>query len=263
MLLSFIFASLEELGYSPIIQRRCDTNNRLCLVFKVRDRYFKTLSSVSEHRNIIIAGRATRVYLVQEVASFDDLTGWGESFIFKYAWINAEELTEFSIQNKIFAELDVLAKQLSDKDVKKPAHFLRLKSKLQSIVLEKLQGQKYKKHFATIICEGQGMTCKAVASNFKPSGDLFVNRSTEVVPPSLQFGDSTRLVRDPHDEGPAASDATAQRPRKFAPKQQHFTVFKEIGVALHNVPRIDNVLSAMLDCYIGESNLKNNLGIEC
>jgi hypothetical protein len=263
MLLSFVFATLEELGYSPIIQRRCDTNNRLCLVFKVRDRYFKTLSCVSEHLGIIITGRATRVYLVQEVVSFDDLTGWGELFILKYAWIGAEELTECSIQNKIFAELDVLAEQLSNKDAEKPAHFLGLNLELQSIVLEKLQDQQYKKHFTTIICDAQGMTCKSVAHNFKPSGDLLVDRSTtEVVPPTLQFGDSTRSAHDPHNERPPAPKHSDRRSRKFAPKQQHFTVFKEVGVALHNVPRIDDGLQAMMDCYISEPNRENNPGIE-
>jgi hypothetical protein len=263
MLLSFVFATLEELGYSPIIQRRCDTNNRLCLVFKVRDRYFKTLFCVSEHPSVVIRDRATRVYQVQEVASFDNLTGLGEPVILKYAWIDTAKLTECSIHNKIFAELDALAEQFGNKDAEKPAHFLRLNPKLQSIVLEKLQSQEYKKHFATIICDAQGMTCKPVASNFKPSGDLFVDRSTEVIPPSLQFEDNSRLMHDPRDERPATSNGIERRPREFAPKQQYFIIFREIGVALHNVPRIDNVLRAMMDCYIGESNLNNNLGIEC
>jgi hypothetical protein len=246
---------MEELGYSPIIQRCCDMNNQLCLVFKVRDRYFKTLSCVSEHRNIIIAGRATRVYQAQEVTSFDDLTGLGEPVILKYAWIGEGELTESSIQNKIYAELDGLAEQLGNKDAEKPPHFLRLNTKLQSIVFEKLQSQEYKKHFATIICDAQGMTCKPIASNFKPSGDLFVNRSTEVVPPTLQFGDSLRSMHDPRDERPATSNGTEHRLREFVPKRQHFTVFREIGIALHNVPKFKDVLQAMMDSYIGEPSL--------
>jgi hypothetical protein len=255
MLLSFVFATMEELGYSPIIQRRCDTNNRLCLVFKVRDKYFKTLACVSEHPGNVIRDRATRVYRAQEIASFDDLIGLGEPVILKYAWISVKELTECSIQNKIFAELDALAGQLGDQDAEKPAHLLGLNPELQSIVLEKLQDEEYKKHFITIICDGQGMTCKPVASNSRPSGDLFVDPSIKFALSTLRFGNGMRSMHNPHDEDLVASNDIDRRFCKFAPKQQSFTVFNEVGVVLHNVSKFSEVLQAMMDCYIGEHRL--------
>ena len=74
VLASFLFANSVELGFASHIRRRMDpTNKKICYVFEVEDRYFKTTESVAERNALGISGRATRVWQVVEVRSFDKL----------------------------------------------------------------------------------------------------------------------------------------------------------------------------------------------
>jgi hypothetical protein len=96
VLVSFIFASEEQMGYDPSVQRRRDPNHfppRICWVYSIEEsessaRYFKTCRTLSEFHDSSITGRSTRVLEVVEVASPDDLrlVPGAHPMVLKDAW---------------------------------------------------------------------------------------------------------------------------------------------------------------------------------
>ncbi|KIO23497.1 hypothetical protein M407DRAFT_62150, partial [Tulasnella calospora MUT 4182] len=122
VMLSFLFATEEELGYDPTIQRRLDSNpvsrkQTLCYVYQVEDnvgdkheRYFKTQEALFEHRSLCATGRATRVWKVVEVGSFNELEPLDSSIlVLKDVWLDSQSKTECQNLDAIFQELQKLA----------------------------------------------------------------------------------------------------------------------------------------------------------
>ncbi|TFK45768.1 hypothetical protein OE88DRAFT_1740032 [Heliocybe sulcata] len=113
ILVSLLFASEQELGLDPTVQHRFDAKRkRDCFVYKVGQRYFKTLECLSVHRPLAVAGRATRVFRAVEVESFDDLTEKGPAKVLREAWLESTADTEKGIQAKLFGQFDALSEQL-------------------------------------------------------------------------------------------------------------------------------------------------------
>ncbi|TFK45758.1 hypothetical protein OE88DRAFT_1812378 [Heliocybe sulcata] len=104
ILVSLLFATEQELGLDPTVQHRFDEQRRPgCYVYELSGRYFKTLESLSTHRPLAVAGRATRVFRAVEVESFDDLTEKGPTKLLREAWLESIADTENGIQTKLFA----------------------------------------------------------------------------------------------------------------------------------------------------------------
>ena len=59
MLLAFMSASPEELGYDSTVQVKEDNDGRKCFVYQVGDRYFKTERSLYSYDALYITGRGT------------------------------------------------------------------------------------------------------------------------------------------------------------------------------------------------------------
>ena len=59
-MLSLMFATEKELGYDLTIQRRLDPEtNKVCFVYNVDGRYYKTQKVIFDHRSLCITGCAT------------------------------------------------------------------------------------------------------------------------------------------------------------------------------------------------------------
>ncbi|TFY58406.1 hypothetical protein EVG20_g8164 [Dentipellis fragilis] len=257
---SFIFASMEELGYDKSVQRRLDTaqaNPQLCLVFRVQDRYFKTLRTMSEHLGICITGRSTRVFEVVEVKGFDDLTTLGKKTkILKDVWLDADAQTERQIQDAILQDLDTLSDKLISDGSLNSEHFHDVSEEEKKLVCDALHDRTYRDHFLTIDCDERGAQCKAIASDAVPAPGVF-SPSLAVpftVPASLSRADRSRSaqVPDGRSGSPRAlcEEDTLGPPRSYVPKRQYRVVYNEVCQALHDVVDLKTVLQAMLDCLL-------------
>ncbi|KAF8176470.1 hypothetical protein BJ912DRAFT_1045964 [Pholiota molesta] len=84
VLMSFLFATEEELGYDPMVIREPGGT----YIFKVPvdgkpGRFFRTEKSLSEYRSCNITGRMTRVWQVGEFSSIEDTGKAKASFVLK------------------------------------------------------------------------------------------------------------------------------------------------------------------------------------
>ena len=98
ILFSIVCATPEQLGYDNSIQRCRDpfakNRNQLCYVYKVEDRFFKTLKCLWDRRSYCVTGRGIRVWEVEEVSSFDNLKPVGtSSMVLKDIWLDEEAQT--------------------------------------------------------------------------------------------------------------------------------------------------------------------------
>ncbi|TFY51829.1 hypothetical protein EVG20_g10819 [Dentipellis fragilis] len=257
---SFIFASMEELGYDKSIQRRLDTaqvNPRLCLVFRVQDRYFKTLRTISEHLGICITGRSTRVFEVVEVEGFDDLTTLGkETKILKDVWLDTEAQTERQIQDAILQDLDTLSDKLNSDGSLRSEHFHDVSEEEKKLVCDALRDRTYRDHFLTIDCDEQGAQCKAIAPDAVRAPGVFSSGLAVplIVPAALSRANRSRSSQVP--DGRSCSlralgeEDTPGPPRSYAPKRQYRVVYNEVCQALHDIVDLKTVLQATLDCLL-------------
>ncbi|KAA1477653.1 hypothetical protein DENSPDRAFT_617523 [Dentipellis sp. KUC8613] len=215
---SFIFATTDELGYHTSVQRRLDlthANSRLCLVFRIQGRYFKTLRTVVEHRGTNITARTTRIFEAVEVKSFDDLTQLEKKTkILKDVWIDDDARTERQIQDAILQDLDTLSDKLISDGSLNSEHFHDVSEEEKKLVCDALRDRRYRNHFLTIDCDEQGAQCKGITSDTAPAPD------------------------------------TPGSPRSFVPKRRYRVVYSEVCQALHDIVDLRTVLQAMLDCLL-------------
>ncbi|KAA1476268.1 hypothetical protein DENSPDRAFT_827146 [Dentipellis sp. KUC8613] len=251
---SFIFATMEELGYDQSIRRIKDFScgpGKSAFVFKVRDRYFKSLRCIAEHLGTCITGRATRVFEVIEVRSFEDLTVIGKkNQILKDVWLDANARTERQIQSEIFKELDKLAGDLCVEGAAEPPHFFGLETKDKILILDALRDRKYRQHFLTIECDEQGRLSKPMPEGAVPVAGLFIVVPPLAKPATLSTADKTR---GSPASGPISASAVKEKiivPRDYAPKRQYRVVSQEVCQALHNIDDLRKVLKAMKDCLL-------------
>lgn len=119
VLSSFLWASMEELGYDTSIWR-LDNGQ---YIYELDWRFFRTTDCISEFRTQCIPGRATRVWKVVEVEqtgtlenpAFDVKKGTLPT-VLKDCWIDVNAKTEYEIQETIFVSLEELRQALMRHD---------------------------------------------------------------------------------------------------------------------------------------------------
>lgn len=247
-----MFATENELGYDSTIQRRLDpATNKICFVYDVDGHYYKTQKAIFDHRSLCITGRATRVWEVIEVASFDELQplGGSHTVILKDVWLDAGSMTEGDIQREIFADLKKIADALQASV--EPKGFEGMDDQSKKRLQECLLAHHWHRYFLTVIREWQGMTSKEVAKAAEPDSTLFGAPPITVKLSSFPHADISRMSLSqpsgllPHKEKPFN--------RRYCPKRQSRLVFKQVCVALHDVPKLGDVLTALSSCVFGET----------
>ncbi|KIO24428.1 hypothetical protein M407DRAFT_26139 [Tulasnella calospora MUT 4182] len=253
VMLSFLFATEEELGYDPTIQRRLDPGTQtLCCVYKVednvrdkRERYFKTQKAIFEHRSLCATGRATRVWRVVEVGSFNELEPLNSSIlVLKDVWLDSQSKTECQNLDAIFQELERLADHL-DKGDEESDVFGGVDENSKQALKECLKGRSWKRYFLSKVCDWQGSESKKVPPAAQPDSTLFDPPTSTPTPSSNPHSDRSRsMTTRATDLVPVAQN----RPlRDYCPKRQYRVVFKEVCEALHDVQRLEDVATALLD----------------
>ena len=173
-MLSLMFATEKELGYNLTIQCRLDPKtNKVCFVYNVDGRYYKTQKAIFNHWSLCITGRATRVWEVIKVASFDklQLLGGSQMVVLKDVWLDAGSMTEGDIQREMFADLKKIADALQAGV--EPKGFEGMDDESKERLQKCLQEQCWHRYFLTVIHEWQGMTSKEVAKAAEPNSTLF------------------------------------------------------------------------------------------
>ncbi|KIM51731.1 hypothetical protein SCLCIDRAFT_142631 [Scleroderma citrinum Foug A] len=221
VMLSLMFATEEELGYDPTIQRRLDPEtNRVCFVYEVDGHYYKTQKAIFDHRSLCITGRATRVWEVIEVASFDKLQPLegSHTMVLKDVWLDAGLMTEGDIQREIFADLEKIADALQAGV--EPKGFVGMDDESKQMLRKCLLAQDWHRYFLTLVCEWQGMTSKEVAEAAEPDSTLF------------------------------GAPPTTEKPfnHRHCLKRQSRVVFKQVCVALHDVSKLGDAMTVLLSC---------------
>ena len=250
-MLSLMFATEEELGYDPTIQRRLDPEtNRVCFVYEVDGHYYKTQKAIFDHRSLCITGRATRVWEVIEVASFDKLQPLegSHTMVLKDVWLDAGSMTEGDIQREIFADLEQIANALEAGE--EPKGFVGMDDESKQMLHKCLLARDWHQYFLTLVHEWQGMTSKEVAEAAEPDSTLFGAPPTTVRLSFLPHADVSRTSMSPlsdlllHEEKPFN--------HRYCLKQQSRVVFKQVCVALHDVSKLGDAMTVLLSCVFGE-----------
>ena len=251
VMLSLMFATEEELGYDPTIQRRLDHEaDRVCFVYEVDGHYYKTQKAIFDHRSLCTTGRATRVWEVIEVASFDELQPLEGSHpvVLKDVWLDAGSMTEGDIQREIFADLEKISNALQAGV--EPKGFAGMDDESKQKLRECLLEQDWHRYFLTLVREWQGTTSKEVAEAAEPDSTLFEAPPTTVRLSSFPHADLSRTSLSQ----PSDLLAHKEKPfnRRHCPKRQSRAVFKEVCVALHDVSKLGDAMTALLSCMFGE-----------
>ncbi|KAG9007890.1 hypothetical protein FRB90_009170 [Tulasnella sp. 427] len=246
IMLIFLFADQQKLGYDQSVRRCIDVQGDLCFVYQVNGKYYKTVRSIFEPRSLCITGRGTRVWQVVEVKSFDDLTPpleGGPDMVLKDVWLDKGAMTEGQNYQAISDELEKIAKAVEDGE--EPGFFFEF-GPGQDRLKECLENRDWGRYFLTKECDWQGYESKELGDGATPNSRLFAVQPSDPQPPT-----SSLTSRSRNSSGRPTDPAglrPRQRPRSYRSKQQYRVVYKEICKPLHDVRRFDDLTTALEDC---------------
>ncbi|TFY59786.1 hypothetical protein EVG20_g7656 [Dentipellis fragilis] len=255
--ISFIFAKMDELGYDASVQHcldHIDPKRKPCIVFRVQDRYFKTLRTISEHLSVRITGRSTRVFEVVEVHGFDNLDPIpGQTTkVLRDVWQAADARTDRQIQDNIFEELDAFSQKLAlmAEDAHRLPQFCDVSEEDKELLRQALRNQNYKRYFMTIACDQQGTQPKPFPSHALDASDA----SSPTSPPTSSLAPADRLqpslAVNMLSDSPRRLGDARRKHRGFVHNRQYRVVYEEVCEALHNVENLATVIKAMEHCLL-------------
>ncbi|KAH9848208.1 hypothetical protein C2E23DRAFT_463649 [Lenzites betulinus] len=201
-------------------------------VYRVGDRYFKTLRCLHEYDSLAIAGRATRAWEVIEVRDFDRLDPLpnAQPMVLRDVWIDECASTESEIQKQIFARCDALGANFPADD---DPRLSGVDGPTRQELRRRLEDGTYKDLFLSIEADERGAMSKSVAEGFIMEKDVFAAPVYVGKGVSKKGADRSR-----------ASDSK----REYEPRQRNFVVYKEVCCALHDLKDLHDVIQALLDC---------------
>ncbi|KAL1740191.1 hypothetical protein HDZ31DRAFT_68177, partial [Schizophyllum fasciatum] len=119
---ALIFSTVEELGYDPDIRRVAEKDDKrkqhIRYVYRLGNCFYKTLKCLDEYDDLVIIGRATRVWEVIQVHGFDHLqavTGATHA-VLRDVWLDHGGATEGETQKKIFERCEEVARNFPRDD---------------------------------------------------------------------------------------------------------------------------------------------------
>ncbi|KAG8938392.1 hypothetical protein FRC04_008941 [Tulasnella sp. 424] len=263
IMLSLLFANEEELGYDQTVQRHLvpeqeehhlvpeqevpEQKKMLCLVYQVKDRYFKTRRAIFDQRGLCITGRATRVWEAIEVQSLQNLQPVDNAtpVVLKDVWLDSESKTESENLRSVFDKLKEIAKGLENGG-DEPKAFGGMEDDQKELLRQCLMEGSWKKYFLTVVCDWQGRVSKKVPEGAQHFPTLFDLPPSTSIPSSHPHADRSRSTTS--HPGNRLQPVEEQPPRHYRPKRQYRVVFSEVCEALHDVRTLDDVAIALRDC---------------
>ncbi|KAI0371303.1 hypothetical protein BV20DRAFT_1051710 [Pilatotrama ljubarskyi] len=254
---ALIFSNVEDLGYDANIRRISEWDEdaqkvQLRYVYRLDNRFFKTLKCRDEYDDLYIIGRATRVWEVIEVTSFDDIAPLAKAqrTILRDVWLGHDSDTEREIQEKIFARCDELGRNLP---LENDPRLCGVDEATRTLLRERLKDGSYKNLFLTIEADYRGALSRPPAEGFTPAPYIFSE-------PVYLNQEAKQRGADPYrgSTSRANSIATAairslpppSMPREYKPRQRNFVVYQEVCSALHELDDLYDVVQALLDALL-------------
>ncbi|KAJ3005535.1 hypothetical protein NUW54_g4297 [Trametes sanguinea] len=200
--------------------------NRIRYIYRLGDRFFKTLKCRDEYDDLYIAGRATRVWEVVEVASFDDIAALpnAQRMILRDVWLEDGSDTEREIQRKIFERCDALGRDFpSEHDPR----LTDVDDATRTQLRQHLEDGSYKQLFLTIEADYRGAVSKPLAEGFTPY-----------------------ILDEPEYYLNQEARAQTDIPREYKSRQRNFVVYQEVCSTLHELDDLYDVVQALLDALL-------------
>ncbi|KAI0656469.1 hypothetical protein C8Q70DRAFT_935688 [Cubamyces menziesii] len=247
---ALIFSTVEDLGYDTNIRRIIEWDqetrqDQIRYVYRLDDRFFKTVKCRNEYDGLYIAGRATRVWEVVEVASFNNtaLLPNTQRMILRDVWLEQGSDTEREIQDKIFQRCDELGRKFPPENDRR---LHDVDDATRTLLHQRLKDGSYKELFLTIKADYRGATSKPRAEGFTPAPNIFFecvysNQEAKRHGSDAVSTSSTAAV---------PSRLKVEVPREYKPKQRNFVVYEEVCSALHELDDIYDVVQALLDAVL-------------
>ncbi|KAJ3517940.1 hypothetical protein NLJ89_g193 [Agrocybe chaxingu] len=254
-LLSFIFAKPAELGYDDSIKRHLATTSeeQAFYIYRVgkggKARYFKTVNSLFENQSLNITGRTTRVWEVEEVASFDDLVRKPGTprRVLKDVWLDSSTKTEKQIQEALFQDVDNFIQKYGEPGSPEQIAFNSLNPDIQETLHRLFEDRNYRRHFLSIDCDIVGHTSKTRHPHATPCPEIFDEPGVAIQPADIW---ASRF--DTRDTlSPAERDTTGtpkvprQHPRQHTTRRQYRVVFKEVAPSMQTLPKLGDAMRAL------------------
>lgn len=276
--MSFIFATPTQLGYDPNVKRIYPQDGQEYLIFKLSDEsitqedpqtlattknyYFKTIKTLWECFSLCITGRTTRVWLVHQVASFENHNRLDNApdKVLKDCWLDAKAMTEREIQRQIFKDIVDFSNDIKRAGSPSRVKFDAVTAPLDtttfinnpfgSILKEVFENTNFKKYFLTIYCEAIGATSKGKSPSGYPWPELFTEKVSKQKPAGNTSANDTRgggQNQSPNKSSPEK----VFKDRDFVPRRQCRVVFDEVCTAIQELSSFEYTMSALKDGLVG------------
>ncbi|KAF9556386.1 hypothetical protein CPC08DRAFT_711279, partial [Agrocybe pediades] len=257
--MAFMFAKPSEMGYDPTVVRHREAPGYY--TYKIpkspggskSDRFFRTVKTLSAYRSSKVTGRMTRVWLVDEVESFEleaPLRKEGQGrCVLKDVWLENGASTEWDIQKKIFKDIEnSFAQSPSQADGEDQEAFQEMKAKYKHLSEHKA----YQQYFLTIVADYIGEKTKLVpadSDNAKRRTGVFVPSGGTLQ--SAHTGSDTRqsegVTARKMEETPVPKEIVE---RAFAQKKQYRVVFKEVCRSVGRLETLGEVMDVLQEMLI-------------
>ncbi|KAJ8502534.1 hypothetical protein ONZ45_g11667 [Pleurotus djamor] len=246
VLMSFQFASEEELGFDPLVERQADGT----YIFEIRQgkgppRRFRTVRVLSEYRSNNITGRMSRIWLVREING--DNLDTGKEYVLKDVWLEATAATERAIQTAIFTDFEDFVKGPRSAEQEAVYTAFQNASKYKMRISDLAKDDKFKDYFMTIIADDVCGESKALAADAKAKRGLF---DTPVVSstPTASTSSKKSSQRQPSGTPRPMTTVTNHVPtqhRTYVPRQHYRVVFEEFCTTVGDLETMGEVASVL------------------
>lgn len=264
-MLSFLFSTSKELGYSETIRRHRDSGGRLCYVYKIGTSFYRTIDPIDDHQSGRLGGRVTRVWKAIKILSADNLASDPDAaeVVIRDVWLQADAKTEPELQEGIYASLRKVADLLEhearlenpamDDSIRMIARIKAAKSLLDwEDALKCVKDGHYSDYFLQIGGHGFGAETKTTVADVVADPDIFKETNTPTVqsarlPGANRSSVSTRTSNQGHNAPPLP-----QVQRTFSSRKRHFLVYTEVCEALQSLTDYGDVVKGLGDAIMGK-----------
>ncbi|KAG8937945.1 hypothetical protein FRC04_009870, partial [Tulasnella sp. 424] len=159
--------------------------------------------------------------------------------VLKEVWLDSDSKTEGQNLDAIFERLQEIAAE-GDEGI-----FKGFNKKSKKSLKRCLKAKSWGRYFLTKVCDWQGCESKEVPPAAHSDPTLFDSPTSTITPSSIPHSDRTRTTT--YQATNPVPVAQNRLPRRHCPKRQYRVIFEEVCEALHDVQRLRDVATALLD----------------
>ncbi|KAG2008959.1 other/FunK1 protein kinase [Coprinopsis cinerea AmutBmut pab1-1] len=258
ILVSFFCATDEQLGIDPnvklvgkdkyVYRFPADSTNP-------EPAYYYTVDSIEEYRPLKLRCRATRLWRVTQVESFDNYNRiTDKDFVLKEVFLNSDAPSEMDIQQKLFEDVK---KFRDDKGWRQREILSAFSPESKRTLGAALKD--FKKYFSCAIRQHSGNPGLEVSPKARAVSNIF---PVYVPPPEQPLGSTVRRMsgtQPPVKKG-GARKATQKKhtgamgsppdPNALTPRRPCRVLFENVCTPLHDIPTLGEAIDVLKQCVI-------------